>query len=164
MLNSAFPHLQWPAKWTDLLQKSKRCIHDTKVNMVTWIKPLDQWIKINTDGSSLTNPGKLGAGGIMRDTKGKLVMAFTTPVGEGTNHKSKIEAAIFGLTWELEIGCRNILLELDYQLEVHWILQKAAPQWSIITQLGRLQHLITQAHNFKCIHVFTEANLSADAL
>ena len=38
MLNSAFPHLHWPAKWAHLLQKSERCIHSTKVNMVTWNK------------------------------------------------------------------------------------------------------------------------------
>ena len=76
MLNSTFPHLQWPAKWIDLLQKSERCIHGTKVSMVTWNKQPDQWIKMNTDGSALTNPDKLGARGILRDKEGKLVMAF----------------------------------------------------------------------------------------
>ena len=60
MLNSAYPHLQWPAKWTDLIQKSERCIHETKVNMVIYIKPPDQCIKINRDESAITNPGKLG--------------------------------------------------------------------------------------------------------
>ncbi|XP_069145501.1 uncharacterized protein [Solanum lycopersicum] len=90
--------------------------------------------------------------------------AFTKPLGEGTNNKFDIEASIFGSTWALEIGYRNILLELDSQLVVQWILQKEAPQWSIITQLGMLQNLITQAHNFKCIHVFREENWVADAL
>ena len=46
-------------------------------------------------------------------------MAFTKPLGEGTHNKAEIEDAIFGSTWELEIGYRNILLELDYQLVVH---------------------------------------------
>ena len=88
MLNGAFPNLQWPARWFDLLQKSERCIHVTKVNMVTWNKQPDQWIKTNTNGSAFTNPGKLGAGGILRDKEGKLVMAFTTSLGEGTNNKA----------------------------------------------------------------------------
>ena len=89
MLNSAFPHLQWPAKWTYLLQKSERCIHGTKVSMLSWNKSLDKWIKINTDESALTDPGKLGAGGILRDKEGKMVMVFITPLGEGTNNKSE---------------------------------------------------------------------------
>lgn len=71
--------------------------------MVTWIKPLDQWIKINTDGSALTNPGKLGDGGILSNKNGKMLMSFTTPFGEGTNNKVEIEAAMFGLTWALEL-------------------------------------------------------------
>ena len=49
----------------------------------------------------------------MRDKHGKQVMAFTTPLGKGTNKKAKIEASIFGLTWSLELGYRNIILELD---------------------------------------------------
>ena len=104
------------------------------------------------------------AGGTLREKQGKVVMAFATPLGEGTNNKAKIEASIFGLTWALELGYRNIILELDSQLVVQWVLKKAVPQWSIITQLGRLQHLINQVHNIKCIHVFREENCVADAL
>ena len=81
--------------------------------MVTWFKPTDQWITINTNRSALTNPGKIGAGGIIRDKEGKLVMAFSTSPGEGSNNKADIEAALFGLTWAVELGFRNILLELD---------------------------------------------------
>ena len=55
-------------------------------------------------------------------------------------------------------------MELDSQLVVQWVLKKAVPQWIIITQLGRLQQLITQVHNFKCSNVFREANCIADAL
>ena len=80
MLNSAFPHLQCPAKWTYLLQNSERFIHDTTVNTVTCIKPQDEWIMINTNGSAFTNQGKLGAGGILRDKEGKMVMVFITPL------------------------------------------------------------------------------------
>ena len=132
--------------------------------MVTWNQSPDQKIKTNTDGSALTNPAKIWASGILRNKEGKLVVAFTTPLGEGTNNIDEIEDAIFCLIWALELGYRIILLEHDSQLVVHWILQKASPKWSIIAQIGRLQNLITQAKNFKCIHVLREANCVADAL
>ena len=90
---------------------SERCVHDIKVNMVNWIRPQDQWLKVNTDGSAITNPGRLRAGGILRDKNGRLVMAFTTPMGEGTNNIAEIGA--------LELGYRNIILELDSQLVKH---------------------------------------------
>ena len=60
-------------------------------------------IKVNTYEIALTNPGKLGGGGILRDKEGKQLMAFTTPLGEGTNNKDEIQATIFGLTWNLSL-------------------------------------------------------------
>ena len=62
MLNGAFPHLQWPSRWSDLIQKSKKCMHDIKVNMVKWLKPSNQCLKVNTDGSALVNPSRLRVG------------------------------------------------------------------------------------------------------
>lgn len=54
--------------------------------MVAWTRPLDQWIKINTDGRALKNPGKIGAGGILRDHTGKILMVYTSPLGEGSSN------------------------------------------------------------------------------
>lgn len=31
---------------------------------------------MNTDGGALSNPGRLGAGGILRDNHGRLVISF----------------------------------------------------------------------------------------
>lgn len=89
MFYTALPQVNCHAKWTYLIQKSKRCVHDINVSMVKWIKPPDQWLKVNTNGSALTNPGQIGAGGILKDKEDRIVMAFTIPLGEGTNNKVK---------------------------------------------------------------------------
>ena len=34
-------------------------------------------------------------------------MAFTTPLGEGTNNKAEIEGVIFCLTWALRLGYKD---------------------------------------------------------
>ncbi|XP_069154435.1 uncharacterized protein [Solanum lycopersicum] len=164
MLKIAFPHIKWLASWTALIQTSEKCKHEIKVCMVAWNRPPEQWIKINTDGSALTNPGQIGAGGILRDREGKMVLAFATPLGEGSNNKAETAAALFGLSWALELGYRNILIELDSQLVVQWISKKTAPHWSVTKQIERIQHLIMQTQNFKCTHIFREANWVADSL
>ena len=71
-----------------MIQKCERSIQDTKVSFVAWSKPLDQWIKVNTNSSALTNLGRLGAGGILRNKDGQLLMAFATNLGEGTKNKA----------------------------------------------------------------------------
>ncbi|KAH0655392.1 hypothetical protein KY285_030274 [Solanum tuberosum] len=133
----------WPSNWRDLIQLGDKCEHDTKVTLVRWIKPPNQWVKINTDGTALSNPGRTGAGGILRDQDGEMLIAFATPLGE---------------------GYRNVLLEVDSQLLVDWIMHKTNPYWSINTQIMKLQALIKQTHEFRYKHTFREANFVADSL
>lgn len=98
MLNTSFPQVNWTAKWKDLFQQSERCVRDTKVSMMKWSRPPDKLLKINNEGSSITNPGKIRARVILRDKEGRLAMDFTSQLEEGTNKKDEIEAAIFGFT------------------------------------------------------------------
>ncbi|XP_015166827.1 uncharacterized protein [Solanum tuberosum] len=74
----------------------ENCIHDSKVTVVQWIKPPEKWVKLNTDGSALNNPGSIGAGGVLINHMGELLLAFSIPLGEGTNNQAEIEAALFG--------------------------------------------------------------------
>ncbi|KAK4733757.1 hypothetical protein R3W88_008018 [Solanum pinnatisectum] len=91
-------------------------------------------------------------------------MAFATPLGEGTNNQAEVEAAIFGITRSLEIGYRNIFLEVDSQLLIEWITKSTQPPWNIKTQVNKLHMLIRQTQQFKCKHTYREANCVADAL
>ncbi|XP_042939613.1 ent-kaurenoic acid oxidase 1-like [Carya illinoinensis] len=43
-----------------------------------WVKPKEGWHKLNVDGCSLGNPGSSGAGGAIRDCKGKLISGFNS--------------------------------------------------------------------------------------
>ncbi|XP_004243166.1 uncharacterized protein [Solanum lycopersicum] len=164
MLQNTFPHIKWPSNWTALYQTSEKCKHDIKVCKVAWNRPPEEWIKINTDGSAINNPGKIGAGGILRDTEGRLVLAFATSLGEGSNNQAEMEAAQFGLSWAIDLDYRNIILEVDSQIVVQWITKKTTHHWSVSNQLEKIQQLIQRAHKFKCEHIFREANWTADSL
>ena len=91
-------------------------------------------------------------------------MAFSTSLGEGSNNKAETEAALLGLSWALELGYQNIQIELDSQLVVHWITKKTVPQWTVANQIEEIQQLILQTQNFRCSHIFREANSVADSL
>ena len=40
------------------------------VRPIQWSKPEASWLKLNTDGSSLGNPGLAGGGGLIRNEEG----------------------------------------------------------------------------------------------
>lgn len=56
-------------------------------------------VKLNSYGSAITNPGKISAGGMIRDHKGDLIYAYAAPLGQGTNNQAEVEAAIWGISW-----------------------------------------------------------------
>ncbi|WMV13670.1 hypothetical protein MTR67_007055 [Solanum verrucosum] len=70
-------------------------------------------VNLNTDGSALGNPGRIGAGGILRDCNGDLIHAFNSPQGVGTNNQADLEAACIGLAWSLDNGYSGVILEVD---------------------------------------------------
>ncbi|WMV45629.1 hypothetical protein MTR67_039014 [Solanum verrucosum] len=142
----------------------ENCIHDSKVTPVQWIKPPENWVKLNTDGSALNNPGSIGAGGVLRNHMGELLLAFSIPLGEGTNDQAEVEAALFGLTWCAQLNYNKVILEVDSQLLVDCFLNKKIIPWSISSQMQRLQQLSSNFPQIKCIHTLREANFVADTL
>lgn len=112
LLSTTYPYIQWPSNWKDLFNMIENCNHELKTTKVSWIKPPADYLKLNTDGSALGNPGKIGGGGILRNNQGTLIYAFTVPLGVGTNNQAELQAALFGITWCVQQGHRKIILEI----------------------------------------------------
>ncbi|WMV50079.1 hypothetical protein MTR67_043464 [Solanum verrucosum] len=130
----------------------EKCIHDSKVTAVRWIKPPEKWVKLNTDGSALSNPGNIRAGGVLRNHKGELLFAFSVPLGEGTNNQAEVEATLFGLTWCDQLNYNKVILEVDSQLLVDWFLNNKTTLWSNSSQMQRLQQLSSNFPQLKCTY------------
>ncbi|OIT33355.1 PREDICTED: uncharacterized protein LOC109206109 [Nicotiana attenuata] len=130
--------------------------------MVVWRKPQDNFVKINSDGNALSNPGKIGVGTIIRDQHGNFIHAMATPLGEGTNNQA--EAAIVGVQWCLENGYTKTHLKVDSALLINWINNNSEPPWSLQMLIQKLKDLSQHLEEFKCTHVYREANFPVDSL
>ncbi|XP_042508160.1 uncharacterized protein LOC122084146 [Macadamia integrifolia] len=80
---------------------------------VRWCLPFPGWIKLNTDGCSLGNPGKAGAGGIFRNEKGDSLLNYREYVGIRTNFEAKLLAVIAGLEQAKINGFQHLWIECD---------------------------------------------------
>jgi len=127
LLHSAFPYLQLPVSWPEVVDCIAKCNQDITITLVMWKTPPINKYKLNTDGSALHNPGKIGGGGILRDDQGVIIYAFAIRFGEGTNNQVEVQAACYGLNWCLQHGYNNILLEVDSELLTKWLLQVSIP-------------------------------------
>nr|XP_016482074.1 PREDICTED: uncharacterized protein LOC107802997 [Nicotiana tabacum] len=119
LLKTNYPSVKWPLQWTDLYQAIEDISYYTNVQQVTWRKPAQEFVKINSDGSALTNPGKIGVEAIIRDHRGTFIHALAGPMGKGTNNQAEIKVAIIGITWCLDNGYTKVHLESDSALLIH---------------------------------------------
>lgn len=66
------------------------------MTLVYWSKLSVSVVKLNFDGSTLSNPRKIEAGGVTRDQNGDLIYTYATPLGHGTNNQIEWEIVIWG--------------------------------------------------------------------
>ena len=119
---------------------------------------------MNTNGSALHNPGKIGGGSILRNDYGNIIYAFCIPFGEGSNNQAEVQAATYGLNRCIQHGFRNIILEVDSELLTKWLSQKDKPPWRIQRFIKDLQLLTNQCTVFSCVHVYRKSNNTTDIL
>ncbi|KAH0726142.1 hypothetical protein KY284_002007 [Solanum tuberosum] len=148
---------EWHIAWQQIEVLKPRL----DIRCIRWIKPIKY--KLNTDGYSKGNPGKAGGGGILRNERGHLIMAYAEYFGECSNNMSEAKAILFGIEWCLDKGFTNILVESDSMLIINMINGKAKTPWQI-------KHIIEDIHSLKVQgtfsfqHCYREVNMIADYL
>ncbi|XP_059277590.1 uncharacterized protein LOC132031659 [Lycium ferocissimum] len=75
-----FPPIRDMARWTEICYTIEKLRPITKWWQVLWEMPPFGTMKMNTDGSYITEKGTAGIGGILRDCRGDLIMAFSITV------------------------------------------------------------------------------------
>jgi ribonuclease HI len=130
---------------------------------VSWEKLELGWFKLNTNGSSLVNPGESGAGGLIRDHKGNLIVAFSEYFGIDSNNKAKLLGVLIGLRKCKAMGLRNIVVELDSSLIVTWFEKGSCRVW-YLEDFWEEIFLLISGLNIRFNHVFREGNQAADWL
>ncbi|KAL0392901.1 UNVERIFIED_CONTAM: putative ribonuclease H protein [Sesamum radiatum] len=73
-------------------------------SIVLWHAPSPSWFKLNTDGSSLGNPGLAGAEGIIRDSAGHVHLAYQFALGIRTSVMAELTAVWRGMELALTHG------------------------------------------------------------
>ncbi|WMV13671.1 hypothetical protein MTR67_007056 [Solanum verrucosum] len=164
LLMITYPYCSWPNNWEDMINEVEKCSQDIRIITVSWQSPPSPLLKLNTDGSALHNPGKIGGGGILRDFNRNMIYAFTIPLGIGTNNQAETQAAAYGLDWCIQHGYTKVILEVDSELLTKWLNHKSKPPWKLQQYLTQLHKITTQLEFFKCQHTYREANTTTDFL
>ncbi|KAL0316503.1 UNVERIFIED_CONTAM: hypothetical protein Sradi_5528500 [Sesamum radiatum] len=118
---------------------------------------------LNTDGSSLGNPGLVGAAGIIKDSAGHVHLAYQFALGTGTIVLAELTVVWRGLELALTYGFAPLVVEVDATTVISLLKSRASGKWEV-------QHLIMRIVCLQQLpvadvqHVFREANGAADHL
>ncbi|KAJ4952901.1 hypothetical protein NE237_029733 [Protea cynaroides] len=84
-----------------------------KIVELYWQPPMEHWCKVNVDECCLGNSGNAGYGSAIRNSHGKIVLAFYEFIGVATNFVAELHGAILGVSATVEKGYHDIWLESD---------------------------------------------------
>ena len=71
--------------------EDKHHTHQTTIR-VKWNAPLVNWYKVNSDGSSLGDPGLAGGGGLIRNDRGDWTRGYARAIGSTTSAAAELWA------------------------------------------------------------------------
>lgn len=98
--------------------------------MAYWTKT-PNFVKINYDGSALSNLGSIGASGVVRDHQGNLIYGYAVPLCHGTKNQDELQSTIWGFSWCLNNYFWLVIMEIDSNHIVKWIKQHATSLWNL---------------------------------
>ncbi|CAN6809271.1 unnamed protein product [Brassica oleracea] len=117
---------------------------------------------IEFDGASRGNPGRAGAGAVLRASDNTVLFYLREGLGFATNNVAEYRALILGLECALSKGFRNVRVQGDSMLVC---MQQVQGAWRVqdpkMAQLcGQAKELMRQ---FSSFHIQHELNSEADA-
>ncbi|GAU47557.1 hypothetical protein TSUD_284240 [Trifolium subterraneum] len=89
---------------------------------VIWHPPILGWVKCNTDGSSLGNPGPSACGGVFRNYRGDFIGCFAISIGTANALKAELWGIIFAIEVAFDRGWKNLWIESD-SMVASWALK-----------------------------------------
>ena len=133
--------------------------------IVKWTTPIEPFIKLNTDDSSIGNPRMAGAGGLLRDSFGSQILGFSLNMAITSNNVAELGAVCRGLKLAWYLGFKFIHLEIDSMIVLAWLTNENSnfpPH--VFPLLCDCKSLMAQAREVQVHHIYREANECADAL
>ncbi|XP_077251044.1 uncharacterized protein LOC143890293 [Tasmannia lanceolata] len=88
---------------------------------ILWKRPPKGTLKLNIDGASKGNPGEAGGGGVIRNEKSTVILAFSLYYEKGSNMVAETRALLNGLRCCKAFNMSKIIVESDSKVLIDLI-------------------------------------------
>ncbi|XP_027151921.1 uncharacterized protein LOC113751976 [Coffea eugenioides] len=162
LLHAQFPSIGWTGgSWESLYLALVARPKEITILQVKWVA-LNGGYKLNTDGCSLGNLGASRGGGVVRNSQGGFVLAFSCSFGVSTSLHAELKALAHGVQQCIAWGFLELHLEVDSLSLVRIMSGDQACPWQLQLEVD---DLLQHRRLFRSItHCYREANKPSDRL
>ncbi|CAN1788135.1 Putative ribonuclease H protein At1g65750 [Linum perenne] len=131
---------------------------------IAWDPGPEDWVTLNTDGSVEATRRRAAAGGLLRNTLGRCLMAFTMNLGHCSITRAEIRGAIEGLSRTWDAGFRKVILQLDSKAAIVILTNKDDNSHQRGLEVVQFRELCQRDWLVEIKHTYREGNHAADFL
>ncbi|CAN1171511.1 Putative ribonuclease H protein At1g65750, partial [Linum perenne] len=135
-----------------------------QTQLIAWRPGEEGWFTLNTDGSRISQSGATAIGGIIRDSAGALVRAFSANVGNCSITRAELRAIVEGLKLAWSLGIRKVAIQSDLTAAVAMLQASGSPTHRHAALVAEFQAIRARQWDVSIAHIFREANCCADFL
>ncbi|CAN1157552.1 Putative ribonuclease H protein At1g65750 [Linum perenne] len=132
--------------------------------LISWIPAPDDWVTVNTDGSVLQPQSLAAGGGLVRDSHGNKIAAFSANFGRCSIMRAELRAAALGLEVAWNSGCRKVNIQVDSTAAINAIQGDPNSSGRHCQVLQQIRNLCDRDWTTAVTHTFREGNRVADLL
>ncbi|KAK1270111.1 hypothetical protein QJS04_geneDACA020970 [Acorus gramineus] len=131
-------------------------------SIVTWLHPVDGWLKLNTDGSLADDPG--GYGALIRNSNGDYITSLAGRLDLPSINLLELKAIEQGVLLGSSICAHKLWIECDSTTALAWLNGRGNTPWTAIRSLRNIHPYLDQLEDWKATHIHREGNSPADIL
>ncbi|CAN1787029.1 Putative ribonuclease H protein At1g65750 [Linum perenne] len=117
-----------------------------------------------SDGSVEATGGRTAAGGLLRNSHGRCLLAFTMNLGRCSITRAEIRGAIEGLNCMWDAGFRKVILQLDSKVAISLLTNITDSSHQHGLEILQFKELCQREWLVEVKHTYREGNHAADFL
>lgn len=92
------------------------------------------------NGVTRDEPDPIGIGGVLRNSRGEVLISFSKSIGDGDSNEAEVLAILEALRIYLGSLDKSLIMENDTSNAISWVLQTAGVPWKFGYILNEIEH------------------------
>ncbi|CAN1121685.1 Putative ribonuclease H protein At1g65750, partial [Linum perenne] len=130
---------------------------------VDWVAE-EGWFSLNSDGSLVHNSKRFATAGVIRDSNGRFVAAFSANLGACSIMRAELRGIFEGMKLAWSKSIKKLRIQSDSKAAVEMLSDRSFQNNQHASLIEQFSDLCSREWQVSIHHIYREANFAADFL